>query len=99
MDGKGKRDEIPSVPVECRRCRAVKLVPLVPGRGNVAAMIKASGYAPVLRSDTSILWLCPGCVIAVRPHIQAIVDATRGEHIYWPHMIDLLKDAPDQGGS
>ena len=96
MANKGKRDEIPSVPVECRRCRAVKLVP---GRGNVGDMIKASGYAPVLRSDASILWLCPGCVIAIRPHIQAIVDATGGEHLHWPHMIDLLKDAPDQGGS
>ena len=88
MADKGKRDKILGVPVECRRCREVKIVP---GGGRVDSTMKASGYAPVLLSDTSILWLCPGCVIAVRPHIQAIMDATGGEHLHWPCMINLLK--------
>jgi hypothetical protein len=94
-DGR-KRTTIPTQPVECRRCREVKIVP---GAVSVGDMSRASGFSPVLRSDTSILWFCPKCVASLRPHIQAIVDATLGEHIYWPHMIDLLKDAPVGSGT
>ena len=91
-DGR-KRADIPTQPVECRRCGEVKIVP---GSGNVGDTIKASGYSAVLRSDTSILWFCPKCATALRPHIQVIVDATQGESIYWPNMIDLLKNHKDR---
>ena len=90
-DGR-KRTTIPVEPMECSRCRSVKIVPRT---GSVGDRARVSGYSPILRSDTTILWLCQPCVSFLRPHIQAIVDATRGEHIYWPHMIDLLKDVPD----
>ena len=91
-----KRDEIPTQPVECRRCGEVKIVPKT---GSVGDISKSSGYSPVMLSDTSLLWFCPACVAALRPHIEAIVMATAGEHIYWPNMIDLLKKQDDREGT
>jgi len=88
-----KRVEIPTMPVECSRCRETKIVPWV---GSVGDKSRASGYSPVLTNDSAVLWLCPRCVLALRPHIRAIVDAVRGKHIHWPHMAALLKDKPDE---
>jgi hypothetical protein len=91
-----KRDEIPVQPVECRRCGEVRMVPKT---GSVGDISRSSGYSPVMLSDTSLLWFCPECLASLRPHIEAIVGATAGEHIYWPHMIALLKDSKDRKGT
>ena len=93
---RGWRDRLQTQPVECRRCGEVKIVPRV---GSVGDTIAVNGYSAVLRSDTSILWFCPGCVTVLLSHIQAIVDATGGEHVHWPHMINLLKDSKDREGT
>lgn len=82
--------------VECRRCGEVKIVSKI---GSVGDISKSSGYSPVMLSDASLLWFCPACVAALRPHIEAIVMATAGEHIYWPNMIDLLKKQNDREGT
>ena len=79
-------------PMECQWCRKVKHVPRTASVGDLS---KSSGFSPVFRCDTVVLWFCPVCVRALRPHIQVIVNATSGENIYWPHMMDLLSEVPN----
>jgi hypothetical protein len=56
---------------------------------TVGDRMRLSGYAPVMLTDTSVIWFCPGCVEALRPHIKAIVEATGGRSLYWDNMIAM----------
>lgn len=49
-----------------------------------------------MRNDDSILWFCPACVEALRPHIHAIVEVVGDGSIHWPHMVSFLKPKPEK---
>jgi hypothetical protein len=77
----------------CKGCKAPKKIAEC---HNVGEMIERSGYQVVMESDTNLLWLCPTCVEALGPHVQAIVDMMGSDNLYWPHMVALLKSRPDR---
>jgi hypothetical protein len=82
------------VELNCQRCKAPKTIAMANFLGDKARL---SGYEPVMRSDTSVIWLCPVCVEFLCPHIQAIFEVV-GRHIYWPHLVSFLDPKPKKEG-
>ena len=87
--------------LNCSRCKATKIITrldhpwLAAWVATVADKMRLSGYKPVMLTDTSIIWFCPSCVAALRPHILAIVEAAgEDSSVYWPNMVGLLDLKP-----
>ena len=74
--------------ITCRGCQKSKKIPPT---SNVGEMMSQSGYKVVMLSDTTILWICPECVLPLKPHIQAIADILGSGSLHWPHMLLLIE--------
>jgi len=69
------------------------------GCNSLGVKSERSGYEPVLLIDTSVAWICPGCVAKIAPHVQAIVDLLHNDDVFWnglPHLVARKKT--DLGG-
>jgi len=54
---------------------------------NPLAVAKKSGWFPVMKSDTDIIWLCPRCGKIVEGHARRIAGIIGDENIYFPSLI------------
>jgi hypothetical protein len=51
------------------------------GSYNVGAMMKATGFWPIMGDGGGMTWICPGCVQKLVPHVQAIKEILGMEYI------------------